>query len=308
MITGYKNTSTREKIFLINFLLFSIPLFTFGQYTSVEQIQVFGNRINNPVEVEVKRNQDKLLFYANNKSFYNYDFNLTFAELQNLTPRMFNYKTLLHPGTNKLFDLTVSDKEQPVNYHYQFTFRMYISGNPDYSYPYLVPISKGKTVILDTMKIQNNNITFRNHFVLNHGDTVFAARKGNITAVPDESGRYERIMMSTSLEILHTDGSIGVYLGVDPLMLLVKPGQTVYPGQPLGIIGESNVLIFHVFGMQEESRIKTITACFSGMNGEIIQPGLINGTKIYYPENIIRKELTSKEIKKYEKGNLYRKE
>jgi murein DD-endopeptidase MepM/ murein hydrolase activator NlpD len=74
-----------------------------------------------------------------------------------------------------------------------------------------------------------------------------------VTALPYNLTEIDRII-DNSMEIRHEDGTIAVYLGLNPEFKELKLGQVVFPGEPIGIIGSSKLLTFRVFEIQDEGR------------------------------------------------------
>jgi hypothetical protein len=107
------------------------------------------------------------------------------------------------------------------------------------------------------------------------------------------------------LEIRHEDGTIAVYPGLNPEIKELKLDQVVFPGQVIGIIGSSKLLTFRVFEIHEEGRLNTLKIIYSGPEARLLPPQNLVGTKVYYPADIIIKEMTKKEISKLEKHTLY---
>jgi hypothetical protein len=277
-----------------------------AQYTKVEEYTMFGNQMNSPIEMDVRTNGNKISFDVINRSFYPYLFEIKFDEFQNLTPRIFEKQTILHPGSNNLFTLSVVDENQSPGYSYSIKYMM---GNPndkpDLSFPYLIPIGKNKTVCFVTKNENGNIMLLVNQFKMNKNDTVFSSRKGWITALPDNKIKIDRISKSSSLEIRHSDGTVAVYIGLDPNMSNLELGQTVYPGQPIGKIGNSGVLTLDVYAFQGNGQLKNLDIYFADQNGQLISSRKIPDKVLAFPDTIIKKEMTKKEIKKYESGNLY---
>ncbi|MGD0340937.1 MAG: hypothetical protein ABSA76_04410 [Bacteroidales bacterium] len=255
--------------------------------------------------MDVQKSTDRVSFNAVNKSYYPYDLTISFSDLQNLFPRVFERDIILHPGYNNLFILNISDKEQPIQYEYKITYNIKLPNNPDLTFPYLVPIGAGKTVKLESIKNDNGEMILINHFKMTYQDTVFAIRKGTVTALPDNNSEVERIIKSSSLEILHSDGTIAIYRGLDQSFKHIYLGQIVYPGQPIGMINQFGILTLDIVAMRSNSILKGLEICFSDQNGNVISQNLINGSEVFFPKEIIKKEMTDKEIRKYEKGNLY---
>jgi murein DD-endopeptidase MepM/ murein hydrolase activator NlpD len=299
-----KNRFLDHRFLIFPFLFFQQILL--GQYSKVEEISLFGTRINSPVAMDVQRSDNKITFDAISKSYFTYNLTINFNNLTNLSPKIFDYHTKIHFGRNRLFVLDVIDKSQSFDYRYSFNYSLEIPNKPDLNFPYLIPIGNGKVVKLHEIKKENNTTYFLNQFNLQLSDTVYAARKGIITALPDNKTEVERIYKSSSLEVLHSDGTISIYIGLDPDTTFLKLGQTIYPGQPVGIMGSSEILTLHVVVPKEAYKLEDINFFYSDQNGDPISALSIRNLKAIYPKNIIQKELTSRELKKYQKGNLFK--
>ena len=137
------------------------------------------------------------------------------------------------------------------------------------------------------------------------GDTVFTSRKGTVTAIPGDNKEVDRIVGGNSLEIRHDDGTIAVYIGLDAEQNIVRPGKIVYPGEPVGITDSSKLLIFEVFEIINDGTIKRLEILYSGQNGQMIPSSNLNGTKAVYPHDVIIKEMTKREVSRYEKNTLF---
>lgn len=276
-----------------------------GQGESMEQITIFGSRIKNPVVLDVRTEQNNINFNVINRSLYPYVFEVTFGDFRNLSPRAFDKKTIVMPGINRLFTFKVVDPtESPVlSYQTRFYLAKTNAGEQEFS-PYLVPIGKNKTVEFLTTTDGGSSKIFIDKFVLNIGDTVYNSRKGVVTALPKNLTEIDRIT-DNSFEIRHEDGTIAVYLGLNPEIKELKLGQVVFPGEPIGIIGSSKLLTFKVFEIQDEGRLNTLKIIYSGPEARLLPAQNLVGTKVYYPVDIIKKEMTKKEISKYEKHTLY---
>jgi hypothetical protein len=277
-----------------------------AQYGKVEEITFFENTLHSPVEMDVQQKDNKILFNAINSSFFPYELVIKFSTFQNLTPRIFEKGTILHHGKNYLFIVSIIDPEQSPQYSYSVE---YIMGTPvnkaDIMFPYLIPIGEGKSVKLASSNENGEKKYWINNFKLHRNDTIFCVRKGWVTALPDNKTETDRIIKSSSLEICHTDGTIAVYMGIDPESDLVELGQVVYPGQPIGEIGESENLAFNIYEFQGGGKIRNIEVFYSDKNGQVISSKKIMDTEVFFPEAIIKKEMTNKELKKYEKNALY---
>jgi hypothetical protein len=278
---------------------------TFGQ-GNIEQYTIFGSRIKNPIEMIVKSDYGKLTISAINNSYYPYNLEINFNEFQNLSPRVFGKKTTLLPGNNMLFSFKIIEPDEPPKIGYSISYTMAntnMKSDPDY--PYLIPLGKNKKVSFAASESNGIITYYRNQFAMNSQDTVFNSRKGFITAMPGDKTDVERIIKTGSLEIRHDDGTIAVYIGVHPDDKHLKLGQQVYPGQPLGIIGSTKILSFGVYEVQSDGQLKYLELNYIGQDEKLIPVKNLSGTSVVRPNSVIKKEMTKKEMTKFDKGTLY---
>jgi len=276
-----------------------------AQGESVDQETIFGSRIKNPVVMDVRTEGNSIYFNARNNSYFPYILEIKFGDFRNLSPRVFEKKTTLLPGNNRLFTFKIINPEEAPVLGYQTRYYMAKTSEGDRFNPYLVPIGKGKTVEFRISKEEGRNNIYLNQFVMNVGDTVFNSRKGTITALPGKTGDMDRILGNNSLEILHADGTIAAYTGLNTATTHLKQGSEVYPGQPLGIIGNPNELIFQVFEILDEGRIRSIDILYSEKDQKMISSQNLVGIKVIHPDGIVTKEMTKKEKARYEKHDLF---
>jgi hypothetical protein len=296
--------------FLVYFLLTIILAATNleqskGQYLKVEEFTIFGNRIASPIEMDVRQNDNTLIFNVISSSYYTYDFKIEFRQCQNLSPNITGKRFLIHKGINRLFTLKVVDTDQPPQYEYSIE---YVMGSPTYkadlSFPYLIPIGSNRIVNLLSSNEDDKIIYHLNHYKMKQNDTVFCIRKGLVTALPDNKSEVDRIK-SSSLEVLHNDGTVAIYEGIDERLINLKLGQIVYPGQPLGQIGDPAVLVLYVCSFQGDGKIQNLNIYFTDEKENLISPERILNKKFTYPISVLKKELTKKELKKFENKTLY---
>jgi len=139
----------------------------------------------------------------------------------------------------------------------------------DTNFTYLLPIGPGKQTQVYEMtspeKPQTGDARQNNWYVLRlkmrPGDTIYAARKGVVTEVADQDGSNDAGAASAGkenyIEILHADCSFGHYGILRKNSALVKPGQRVKAGQPIGLVGgdqygRGSEIRFSVYYNQEE--------------------------------------------------------
>jgi hypothetical protein len=291
---------------IIAIAIMTLSMKLYAQGVSMDQFTVFGSRIKNPVVIDVRTEQQNIYFNVNNRSFYNYVFKVKFGDFRNLSPRVFEKETILTPGTNRLFTFKIEDPNQPPILSYETSYYMARSniGNEPFK-PYLVPIGQNHRVEFRSVKESSSNRLYVNQFIMNIGDTVFNSRKGTLTALPDDYTEVDRIGQANSLEVRHDDGTIALYIGISPDSRMVKLGQTVYPGQPVGIMGNSKILTFEVFEIQEAGKLSIMNILYSGPDNQLVQASMLKGTIVKYPEDVIEKEMSKREVNKYKKNSLY---
>lgn len=298
----------RNKFIFLTFLGLSnlITVFnSFGQITDVEQITIFSSRLKNPIVLDVKSDTSNIYFNAKNNSLYPYILEIKFGEFRNLSPRVFEKKVIVLPGNNRLFIFRIMDKNEAPALTYQTKYYLASTNTTEEKFnSYLIPIGENKIVDLYALNENGSLKKFVNHFVMKSGDIVFCARKGVVTALPDNQDNVDRIYNS-SLEIRHDDGTIAVYLGLNPDNQIVKLGQKVFPSQPIGKVNDSNLLIFHVYEIHDEGKLVPIETSYSGSNNKIVSSFNIDGINVTFPKAIIKKEMNKKEISKYDKNTLF---
>ena len=111
--------------------------------------------------------------------------------------------------------------------------------------------------------------------------------------------------MDNTLEVKHGDGTIAVYTNVDPNQPFIQYGDKIFPGQPIGIVGESDFVRVSVFKFFEEGKLAPIDIHYAVTASESLTYTEFKEIVVAYPDVIIEKELTDREIKKFRKGNLY---
>lgn len=290
---------------LISLFLAFLATSSFTQKTTVEQVTLFSSRIHSPIVFDVKSDTNNIYFNIYNKSLFPYGLEINFKECRNLSPQVYNKKTVVQPGFNRLFTFKIIDKYVSPGLSYETKYYLAKTETTEDKFnQYLIPIGKHKTVKLLQLNQEGSNQTFVDQYIMNYGDTVFCARKGFVTATPNNHDEIDRVM-ENSLEIRHDDGSIAVYLGLDPTITMVSMGQKVFPSQPLGKIGNSKLLTFKVFEIQDEGKLLSFDIFYSGPDNKFLSQYKINGTRVVFPIEVIKKEMTKREMTKYNSNNLF---
>jgi hypothetical protein len=269
-------------------------------FETPEHISTFSSRVNSPVTLRVEHTGNTFVFYAENKSYYPYNFELSFTKLVNLTPRTAGEKRILKHGSSRILKLTIENEELAPDYGYSISYSM---GDPsrqaDESFPYLMPISPGKKFERHSTIEDGRNVFLINAFKLAPGDTIYAIRKGFVAALPEENHQIDKLHTG-ALEIIHEDGSVALYRNITRPLL--KYNQEVYPGQPVGIVEQASFFIVSVHAFTE-SQVKALSIKFVSEDQNLFSfRDLPPGQTVQHPVNIIEKELSAKEIKKLKKS------
>ena len=276
-----------------------------AQYEELKTITYFASRIDNPIKINSQKNGDDILFYAENRSNYPYIVEAEFGSLVNMTTDKRTVKELVYPGRCRIATLTI--REQDQRYDYQLKSRYYfgqLNSDVDMTYPYLFPLKPGYVITPYKMN-PNSSIYLINHFNVSEGDTIYCMRKGYVAASSQMFHEEDRISKTKSIEIMHKDGTVMVYENIDATQPLIDLNQTVYPGQAIGVINEKSYLRIHLCSFEAEGRINGLPILFIKENGIADNFGHeFIDSKVVHPEDIIAKEMTKRERKKYKQGKL----
>jgi hypothetical protein len=293
---------TRFWLFLYILLLIQAQ-YIFAQNVDVEKYEFYFGTLAPLMKLESQEMSGKYYFYANNNSFYplwiKVECNLTNMICSQSLP----YEDFVFPGKTTLFYLEVKDKDQTYSYDFRYNSRI---DNPNARFNeqiiYLIPLKPGKkTKIYQDIPNQKSFV-----FCVNQGDTIFASRKGFICGIPmigGESGGRTKYSISNNLEIMHTDGSFGIYSNLDPEKIFVRSGQHVNAGDTIGIAKTDymnlNIILFNSQLKIENKSIKFFT------NEQV--PGILMSDKEYlvvHPDKVIEQEMSKNQIKKRKKQLL----
>jgi hypothetical protein len=227
---------------------------------------LFSQRI-----IEVNYQQDQkggYTFSCVNYAYCNYILDLGFTAFDNLKcdqPLPFHGE--VKPGFNKLFTISAIDAQAAVRFKYSNGFQkgcMHPVVNQNIIY--LFPITPGKNAQVYEMSPSYKSADSAAWYVLRlkmkPGDTIYAARKGVVNMVEDQNGANDAgqpsIGTENFIEITQVDCSFARYGILKKNSSLVKPGQQVKAGQPIGLVGgdaygRGSELRFSVYYYQEEN-------------------------------------------------------
>ncbi len=265
---------------MAHFILYRCRTWLFYLVFMVTGSASFAQRI-----IEIKYEADAngaTVFSCINYAYCNYILDLGFTTLKNLQcDRTLPFHGEVKPGYTKLFAISAIDPQLPTQFNYSaknqkgcmrpvvnadFTYLLPISpGTQAQSYemsPDKLPdTTKSKTVNSSTDKSRDSVSWYVLRLKMKSGDTIFAARKGVVTEIHDQNGANDagQINVSTEnyVEIVQADCSFARYGILKKNSALVKPGQVVKAGQPIGLVGGDSFgrgsdLRFSVYYYQEE--------------------------------------------------------
>jgi len=190
-------------------------------------------------------------FSCTNNTFCTYILQVSFTKFDNAkTDQQLPYVEPVNPGFNKLFTISRENPNNPIEFKYSVG---YLKGCPHANvktnFVYVLPIAPGKEAQayeLDNSKnAPGNDPEARNWYVIRlrmkPGDTIYAARRGvvNEVLVTDSLNDLgsRTVVTENYIEIVHADCSFGRYGILRRNGALVKRGQTVEAGQPIGLVG-----------------------------------------------------------------------
>lgn len=199
--------------------------------------------------IEVSYTQDSkgnLVFSCNNRAFCTYVLTVNFTTFQNArADHELPYVAEVKPGMNRLFTVS-QDGAGELQIKYTTTYQkgcMQPSLHPEFTY--VLPISPGKEAqVFEMSKMpgaggQDSGFVVR--CKMQPGDTIYAARRGIVTAVHTNSTENDAGAAATdnwnSVEIVHGDCTFGQYGVFKKDGAFVHPGQQVEAGTPLGLVG-----------------------------------------------------------------------
>jgi len=289
-----------------------------------------------PIEVFYEKdNAGVYTFSCRNNGFCPYTVTITFTQLTGLrSSATLPYQTDVRPGQQSLFKLQ-PQANQTTSFQYNFrSIKGCKRPQVDTAVVYLLPASPGKQVSGTQLTYLGKQFAGQEEpkdwyslaIKMSSGDTVFAARRGTVSAV-----RSDAAPMGTHLgfnrddnmvEINHADCSFATYTVLRPKSIFVRPGQFVEAGTPLGIVGGENYdygphLRFAVHYNYEAPVIKNgqptdekhywayVPVRFwlkDEQKADRLEP-----RKPYlseHPESVIEQEMSKREVKKWQKSHV----
>ena len=289
-----------------------------------------------PIEVFYEKdNAGAYAFSCRNTGFCPYTITVAFTELTGLrSSATFPYQTDVRPGQQSLFKLQ-PQPNQSTSFRYTVSS---IKGckqpKVDTAVVYLLPASPGKRVSASKLayigKLYAGQEDPKDWYSLalkmNSGDTIFAARRGTVSAVRSDAapiGTHLGFNRDDNMvEINHPDCSFATYTVFRSNSIFVKPGQFVEAGTPLGVVGGENYdfgphvrfavhynyeapVIKHGQPTDEKHYWAYVPVRFWLRDEQ--QAGRLEPRKVYlsdHPESVIEQEMSKRELKKWQKSHV----
>jgi len=221
--------------------------------------------------IELTYQQDQkgsYVFSCVNNAFCNYILDIGFTSFTNVKcDQTLPFHAEVKPGYNKLFTISPIDPQAAVQFKYQSGFQkgcMHPDVNRDIIY--LLPITPGTQAQVYEMSPVKPSSDSGAWYVLRMkmkpGDTIYAARKGIVNEVQDQNGANDAGQSSIGtenfIEITQPDCTFAKYGILKKNSALVKRGQMVKAGQPIGLVGgdtygRGSDLRFSVYFYEEEN-------------------------------------------------------
>ncbi len=177
---------------------------------------------------------------------------IEFEGLQNARYTNFTPITMYRPG--KVFTLNPIKEDEYINYNvvrYVFSFgRIDTKINTDYLYRLPFSLSKQAEVtnLIDLEDYYNDRTkgeTMGYGFTLSKGDTLYCTRPGKVVRIVKEGLEGGNIPQSgveytskrNHIIVEHSDGSFALYSPIANNGFLVREGDMIQSGAPIGIVG-----------------------------------------------------------------------
>jgi hypothetical protein len=295
-------SSTKQWVLLFILFIFHQKLLV-AQLDQISDVTYTGENIYQSVKIIARStNNFKLAFFAVNNSFYRFEIIISFNEIKNLSPYVKEKVYTVGHGQTMLLSLSIVDENMPIGYDYKYVTAISLSEEViDESFQYLYPFGANKNI--------NDFISsdFEQHgyysFNMNKGDTVYSCRKGLVAVGPVKNDDQIRMFNPGSLEVLNEDGTILIYSNMEEEDVFVKAGETIFPGQPLGKIKTDNLnlrlMAIKPHRVIEFQKITFFNPCKKFSTSDVEKEHCLS----VYPQELVLKEMTKREEKKYLKKN-----
>lgn len=282
-----------------------------------------------------KNSRGEIEFYCDNRTFSDYTIQVEFPEFVNLQADFpLPAVTEVAPGSHLMFILRKAHGGQPIRFTYHYHP---LKGRPspkiDTNFTYLLPVAPGKATRIYELNYIGEKYAdipapkdwYSLRLQTSTGDTVYAARRGRVTNMRDnanlQDSNYTYAQDDNYVEIEHNDYTFGKYSVFRDGAIFVHPGETVEAGQPLGIAGGEKYsggshVRFSVFYQLKQEILdkdgnntgKTHYWAYVPIRFWTKDLGSIHLTNrdtytSEYPDDVITKEMSKKEAKKWKEAH-----
>jgi len=195
-------------------------------------------------------NQNRYIFTCTNKDYCPYVVQVDFPTLTNAqADHPLPYTTEVKPGTVRLITVSPIDKTKDIKLNFKTSNRKGVMDPVvNLHFVYLLPITPG--IETQAYRVTNakgsassgaQDTGYAIRLRAKPGDTIYAARRGVVTAVDVSNTENDAGANATNgwnyIEIYHADNSFGQYGVIQKDGAFVHPGQTVEAGTPIGLVG-----------------------------------------------------------------------
>lgn len=257
-----------------------------SSYNSVTQI-----KSKKSVTITTKRVKNTIEVYLHNKNIYD----LTIKVRHNVKNIIMSIKphkefVLEAKSTYHYTTLVLGSGKSQYGFSWSYTMGSK-NAQHDKNYVYRLPFKKGTSHVVsqgynghDTHK---GSSVYSIDFPMPKGTKIYAARGGIVvkTKLNSDVGGYDKKYASSGnyVRVMHKDGTFATYYHLKYNGMIVKVGEKVSKGEPLGYSGSTGYssgphLHFSVFKATSTGKHETIPTKFSTLNGILENP--IRG--IYY--------------------------
>lgn len=190
-----------------------------------------------------------------------YTVRITFSILENTSEAA--EQSIVVRGSGTILTLRKIEENQPLRFRYTYRTTMGIVDpkNVDTTFVYRLPFSTAQTRrAADLYNVNerhlggSNTVNWRSlQFIMEQGDTVYAARKGRVVRIVDKYDPIDRenarVTMRTErngITVEHADGTFARYEVLQRGSMMVAEGDVVYPDTPLALAGNFDNKVFQV--------------------------------------------------------------
>ena len=291
--------------FSLSIIVSILPFFVFSQHYEKEEQITFSYGSRNPIKIEIETNNEKYVFKAINSSNYPYTLEVEFKQIQNLLPYATKETFVAYPGVTRLLEFTKKDPNKPHYYSYSYNVKI---GDPskktDENFPYLLPLSTNKAIEVDKIQLDKSRILITNNLRVHSGDSVFCIRKGYVAAIGNSEIRENVIKLGSSIEVRHIDGTVAVYNGIEVSSMPVRYGQTIYAGQFLGTVSNSDYISVSLYSIKGDGYLRGMAIKYFNGDDSLKTIDKLDGQYVVKSELIVERELSRREKKLRSKGKL----